>query len=96
MFEGTSGYNHLGDIAIDDITIATTSVPCAVLPGDAIPFGCNFEYNTCGWRLGFSPGSYKWKRQSGTQATQSRVGTRIDHTIGKGNQSLLEVIELSG
>ena len=85
VFEGESGYSFQGDIAIDDITFATSSVQCAILPTDAQPFGCNFEFSNCNWRPSFTFSSYRWQRQSGIQAIKSSTGTKVDHTIGKGN-----------
>nr|CAH0101640.1 unnamed protein product [Daphnia galeata] len=51
VFEATTGRNHLGDIAIDDVSFNTG--PCPSAPQAAAAStqqsDCNFEIDECGW-----------------------------------------------
>ena len=50
MFEGVVGRNGLGNIAIDDISIAPGVCPTAPQVAAASPGDCSFEDDECGWQ----------------------------------------------
>ena len=50
VFEGVVGRNGLGNIAIDDISIAPGVCPTAPQVAAASPGDCSFEDDECGWQ----------------------------------------------
>ena len=90
VFEGVRGRGVSGDIAIDDITFATTR--CSVVPSLAVPptpppttpppviNNCTFEGGFCSWK-NLRGDNFDWTRSRG--ATSSwRTGPTTDHTLG--------------
>ncbi|XP_067654295.1 MAM and LDL-receptor class A domain-containing protein 1-like isoform X2 [Haliotis asinina] len=94
IFEGVRGNSYTGDIAIDDITVTTST--CGIIPPNAaaIPqttakvttpssgtaaFSCNFENDFCGWVQITKMDLSKWKRRQGVT---SGTGPSTDHTFG--------------
>ena len=49
VFEGLVGRNSLGNIAIDDISIAPGVCPTAPQVAATGPGDCSFEDDECGW-----------------------------------------------
>ena len=49
MFEGVVGRNKLGNIALDDISIAPGVCPTAPQVAATTPGDCSFEDDECGW-----------------------------------------------
>ncbi|KAK7473655.1 hypothetical protein BaRGS_00035133, partial [Batillaria attramentaria] len=72
VMEGIVGQGYLGDIAIDDLTLATGR-----LPGT---FNCNFENNFCGWTQA-KDDQFDWRRQS-RPTSSANTGPSSDHTTG--------------
>lgn len=89
VFEASTGRNHLGDIAVDDVSFIPG--PCPSAPQAAAASGqqgdCDFEVDECGWTNAGSRENVDdidWARLSAENARQQPVK---DHTTftGKGN-----------
>ena len=51
---------------------------CQVLPRDAVPWGCNFEQDTCKWTQS-KYGNMAWTRHNGSTSASDTAPT-VDHT----------------
>ena len=79
IFEAVRGESCTGDIAIDDILLTDWTTNCPVLPGEAIPWGCNFEQDTCSWQQRKIGDNMDWIRYNGS-TTSANTGPAVDHT----------------
>lgn len=91
IIEGVIGENHLGDIAIDDISFS--SGPCPTSPPVASKnYGdCTFEQSMCYWRnpdVDIHLDDLNWIRSADEQSIH---GPNFDHTLKKRSGSYLKL-----
>lgn len=84
------GSSVSGDIAVDDISFATTR--CSVVPSIAVPptppptkpapiiNNCTFEGGFCSW-TNLKGDNFDWTRSRGGTASWN-TGPNVDHTLG--------------
>ncbi|XP_033751998.1 MAM and LDL-receptor class A domain-containing protein 1-like [Pecten maximus] len=84
VFEAVRGQGFKGDIAIDDVSMATGNCPAIG--------ACNFDKNLCGW-TNAKQDDFDWLRHRGRTAS-GNTGPSVDHTHGN-NQGYYLYIEAS-
>ncbi|XP_066292880.1 MAM and LDL-receptor class A domain-containing protein 1-like, partial [Branchiostoma lanceolatum] len=86
VFEGVRGTSYRGDIAIDDISLSTTS--CG---GGGVDVGggdCSFDTTLCSYQQDDTD-DFDWTRENGNTGTPD-TGPSSDHTTGSGYYMYIE------
>ncbi|KAL8608892.1 hypothetical protein ACOMHN_065230 [Nucella lapillus] len=87
VFEGVRGLSYRGDIALDDISLASGSCSAGPTTASGVPniTSCNFEAaDICGFTQQSSGDQFDWTRHSG-RTSSDFTGPTNDHTYGTGS-----------
>ena len=97
VFEAVVGTSFQGDIAIDDISLVSST--CQVLPAIAIPptlpptpplpLNCTFERGLCNWQNLKNGDDFDWTRIKGRTGSYG-TGPSADHTT-KSNKGMFHM-----
>lgn len=91
VFEGVVGRNSLGNIAIDDISIAPGVCPTAPQVAATGPGDCSFEDDECGWsnpEKRDKVDELDWERMAASEGSRYPL---TDHTTGSQNGFFMQV-----
>lgn len=96
VFEAATGRNHLGDIAIDDVSFSPGPCPSAPQAAASHQGDCNFEADECGWSNAGSreaSDEIDWSRMP---AESSRQAPFKDHTTHTGKGFVMSPVRSAG
>jgi len=91
VFEGVVGRNSLGNIAIDDISIAPGVCPTAPQVAATGPGDCSFEDDECGWsnpEKRDKVDELDWERMAASEGSRYPL---TDHTTGSQDGFFMQV-----